>query len=285
MIHNDTDFMAGIVVGRGDDTLRLVYADFLDERGQGDDHARAELIRVQCSLAGLRESKPIECKEWHTTSVSPSHWCPLCAWEEAVYPAERREVALIAANPQFRPTCPVCGGSGDDGGHEYDRGMKGECNFCSGTGRTGKLTRGFLDSVEVPTMVTVLTNECPVCRGPNATHYNSPSNPCFQCRGCAVGDWRKTPWARDLIREFPTLTRVVVREIGWAICQRLEGEWRWIDNTSASLNHDLSQGMFPKGRYKSQTEALDALAVAVCDVLRELCGQRHTTEQLPTTRK
>jgi uncharacterized protein (TIGR02996 family) len=32
-----------------DDTTRLVYADWLEENGQAE---RAELIRVQCALAG-----------------------------------------------------------------------------------------------------------------------------------------------------------------------------------------------------------------------------------------
>src|SRR4051794_12921603 len=36
-----------------DDAPRLVYADWLEEHGQADDRARAELIRVQCAAARL----------------------------------------------------------------------------------------------------------------------------------------------------------------------------------------------------------------------------------------
>jgi len=36
-----------------DDTPRLVFADWLDERGTGDDHLRAELIRAQCRAASF----------------------------------------------------------------------------------------------------------------------------------------------------------------------------------------------------------------------------------------
>src|SRR5579884_893933 len=44
-------FLRAIFDAPDDDTPRLVYADFLDEHGDPD---RAELIRVQCQLAGLR---------------------------------------------------------------------------------------------------------------------------------------------------------------------------------------------------------------------------------------
>ena len=38
-----------------DDTVRLVYADFLDEQGDAD---RAEFIRAQVALANMQESDP-----------------------------------------------------------------------------------------------------------------------------------------------------------------------------------------------------------------------------------
>jgi uncharacterized protein (TIGR02996 family) len=44
------DFLAAILANPDDDNLRLVYADWLDDRGEGE---RAELIRVQVELAGL----------------------------------------------------------------------------------------------------------------------------------------------------------------------------------------------------------------------------------------
>ena len=44
----------------GDDTLRLVYADWLDDHG---DPARAEFIRAGCELAGLGEGAAASLRE------------------------------------------------------------------------------------------------------------------------------------------------------------------------------------------------------------------------------
>ena len=46
-------FLAAIVATPDDDTPRLVFADWLDERARGDDAARAALIRAQCQLEHL----------------------------------------------------------------------------------------------------------------------------------------------------------------------------------------------------------------------------------------
>jgi uncharacterized protein (TIGR02996 family) len=47
------DFLDAIIANPDDDTLRLQYADWLDEQG---DAARAEFIRVQITLAGMDEA-------------------------------------------------------------------------------------------------------------------------------------------------------------------------------------------------------------------------------------
>jgi uncharacterized protein (TIGR02996 family) len=41
-----------------DDTVRLVYADWLEERGEPDEVARAEFIRVQVALTGAADQDP-----------------------------------------------------------------------------------------------------------------------------------------------------------------------------------------------------------------------------------
>jgi uncharacterized protein (TIGR02996 family) len=46
-------FLKAILAAPDDDTPRLVFADWLDERGEGDDAARAALIRAQCRLERL----------------------------------------------------------------------------------------------------------------------------------------------------------------------------------------------------------------------------------------
>jgi len=54
MTHDDA-FLQAIIENPDDDSLRLIYADFLDEHGQSD---RAAFIRVQCTLACLPEDDP-----------------------------------------------------------------------------------------------------------------------------------------------------------------------------------------------------------------------------------
>lgn len=46
-----TALLRAILENPDDDTVRLVYADFLEERGEGE---RAEFIRVQCALASRK---------------------------------------------------------------------------------------------------------------------------------------------------------------------------------------------------------------------------------------
>jgi uncharacterized protein (TIGR02996 family) len=51
-------FLQAIREAPDDDTPRLVYADWLDDQGDADGAARAELIRLQCRLAGLSADDP-----------------------------------------------------------------------------------------------------------------------------------------------------------------------------------------------------------------------------------
>jgi uncharacterized protein (TIGR02996 family) len=49
-------FLRAILERPGDDTPRLVYADWLDEHGDAADQARARLIRLQCARGDRRRS-------------------------------------------------------------------------------------------------------------------------------------------------------------------------------------------------------------------------------------
>jgi uncharacterized protein (TIGR02996 family) len=52
-------FLQAMIAAPEDDTPRLVYADWLEEHGQGEaDRDRAEFIRAQCELARLRYDSP-----------------------------------------------------------------------------------------------------------------------------------------------------------------------------------------------------------------------------------
>src|SRR5262245_35833946 len=87
-------FLADILDHPEDDTLRLIYADWLDEHDQSE---RAEFIRVQCEL--MREGLH-------------GFWCNLC---EALH---RRERELLGENVSTEPNtvwpryCQWCEGDG-----------------------------------------------------------------------------------------------------------------------------------------------------------------------------
>lgn len=86
--------LAAIRAHPDEDTPRLVYADWLDEHGEGE---RAELIRVQCELARL-----------HTCECAPSLFvqpgCTVCGDVKALY--RRRYHLLVNLCDQFRPSVP-----------------------------------------------------------------------------------------------------------------------------------------------------------------------------------
>ncbi|MCI0704756.1 MAG: TIGR02996 domain-containing protein, partial [Planctomycetia bacterium] len=60
----EQSFLTAILAEPDDDTPRLVFADWLDERGTDDDKAHAALIRAQCQLEhlppGSKERKQFE---------------------------------------------------------------------------------------------------------------------------------------------------------------------------------------------------------------------------------
>lgn len=53
--------LAAILANPADDTVRLVYADWLDDRGEPGDAERAEFIRLGCQVAA--DSRPCDCVE------------------------------------------------------------------------------------------------------------------------------------------------------------------------------------------------------------------------------
>jgi uncharacterized protein (TIGR02996 family) len=77
------DFLQAIRTDPDDDTVRLVYADWLDDRGEGD---RAEFIRVQVKLAGECSGPDPYCLNCYggggvpDTRTRPPRktWCTFC---------------------------------------------------------------------------------------------------------------------------------------------------------------------------------------------------------------
>lgn len=75
MTHHDA-FLADIVAHPGDDTPRLVYADWLEEQGDPASLARAEFIRVQCLLvpsAHLSLGRVVELRKCERKLLE-EHW-------------------------------------------------------------------------------------------------------------------------------------------------------------------------------------------------------------------
>lgn len=86
-------FLADIVAAPASDAVRLIYADWLDDRGETD---RAEFIRVQCQIAAMDEAGEgvIDPWEGHTCVFDP---CPVCVQVDEYTALRVREEGLLAA--------------------------------------------------------------------------------------------------------------------------------------------------------------------------------------------
>jgi uncharacterized protein (TIGR02996 family) len=86
MTHHDA-FLHSIIESPEDDAPRLIYADWLEERG---DPRRAEFIRLQCRLAGMAEGDPARAdlldREWELLTVYRQRWQPQATSVLAKYP-------------------------------------------------------------------------------------------------------------------------------------------------------------------------------------------------------
>jgi uncharacterized protein (TIGR02996 family) len=98
-------FLRAIIATPNDDLPRLIYADFLDERGES---ARAELIRVQCELARLREPESktfrplcptVAYHEGEGVCVSCTETTE-CRWH-TLRRRERRQLGVWPAHPRW----------------------------------------------------------------------------------------------------------------------------------------------------------------------------------------
>lgn len=73
--------LKSILTQPAEDTPRLVYADWLDERGQYGDAERAEFIRVQVKLGAWGREKAERLNDetdWSQCTGTAASWCPNC---------------------------------------------------------------------------------------------------------------------------------------------------------------------------------------------------------------
>src|ERR1700694_4004760 len=79
MTHDDA-FVQAIIDRPDDDAPRLIYADWLEERGD----PRGEFIRVQCALARMDEYDPrrwdLEAREKELLAAHHHDWTGPCWW-------------------------------------------------------------------------------------------------------------------------------------------------------------------------------------------------------------
>src|SRR5437588_11228665 len=77
-MHDRHGFINAILANPEDDALRLIYADWLEERGDPADAARAEFIRAQAELFSLADDDPrrplLEDREHELLAEHESRW-------------------------------------------------------------------------------------------------------------------------------------------------------------------------------------------------------------------
>jgi uncharacterized protein (TIGR02996 family) len=77
-MHDEADFLCKLLENPADDTIRLVYADWLDERGDEESQAKARFLRVTVQLTGpiqlLGWRKPKENELQQLAATLPTDW-------------------------------------------------------------------------------------------------------------------------------------------------------------------------------------------------------------------
>lgn len=149
-----TQLLAAVTADPDDRNLRWAFADRLQEQGEAEDAARAELVRVQCRMDAIRD----EC--WCGACVQlrggGQHHNGPCGIDKRQDDGVRlrwRERELLAAWPAWLSVrCPRCEGSGKAYG--ADRPFEGPsiCPVCRGPGdllkRSLRWERDTLDGTE-----------------------------------------------------------------------------------------------------------------------------------------
>jgi uncharacterized protein (TIGR02996 family) len=239
---NDRDsFLTAILANPGDDTPRLVYADWLAENGQEE---YGEFIRLQCVLArwGVASATayPVRhlCRHCYSTWLlmpagSEPQWIlgeptysPCCETgpagaliretsdTESVLLAREAEL-LAVLRPRLLPPCPVCAGG------DTTEGEAG-CRHCGATGVCpGEVWRGFAHSLKVPSLVTVFEMEV----GEETASEGGVSDDELTAPEIRT---QPRPWATRALADFGTVEEVWVSDRWpemWT--QMMEPIWLW----------------------------------------------------------
>jgi uncharacterized protein (TIGR02996 family) len=268
--------LAAILAAPADDAPRLVYADWLDEHGEGD---RAEFIRLGCFLS--HNPKPPGCE-----GVSRGQKCddPECPW--VVYCKKETRYRKLLAGPHHEWITPPIGWKSVWGTPVGSKTLEiGWVNLTPERFGTASFTfaKGFVAGVRL-TAAAFLGGPCGNC-GPEPS-YEGDVNPCPDCSGSG-----RTPGvAGALFRSQPVeAVRLTDREP----LELPSTNWKWYDETGRSGRtgvHTESNlptslwgllGGFAETAvdwvagakwYPSRDAAHDALSAAACRLGRTLAG-------------
>lgn len=253
---------------------------------------RAEFIRCQVELARTGRTACVRPIPPGPGAAGNPHRvdCRRCAWCVPKYEASK----LLAANrTRWLPPCPVCSYNRPGGDAKLRRDL---CGHCKGQGHAGELHRGFLVSVEVPTLADVFQTLrlCAVCAKSNYPSDGELNrfNYCARCDSTRTPAMtttltRPTKFARDLFRgEWATCERVVVKDREPHLVAGLF--YTWYDGRGVHVpgnGHHIPAVLWdampksPSTQYNihlcgfpTAELANSALATALCDTLRALCA-------------
>lgn len=205
---------AGVCENPGDDSLRLAWADWLEEHGdRPGDRDRAALIKHHHAMALLGPGPICTCT-WGGARQACREGCPFDAWGRsggaAYYDHEERAAEIVGRHPEWGVVaCPRClswGGA---------RRATGFCIACSGTRDLLTRTRRAvhddrLDEFLKPVYRMGYPSAVP-CTLRDVAFMDTTSCRCRRPGGCAVCDGRgyvaapaePTTWAETVVRTLP----------------------------------------------------------------------------------
>ena len=240
-----------------DDTLRLAFADWLDEHGdRPDDADRAEFIRVQCELAPLNDL---------ADSVHPMAMLGSDGIKREALLA--RSYQLLSAHPEWsRCRCPRM--ADRQWGPSDPRGCSPACPTCGGTGDLFVAPGVSGASLTPPTKPRTVT----FARGfPDAVT-------CTLAEAFG-GDGTPTAWAIEVVKQTPVTRVVPTDREPWDFggTDRQRGWWReggpQVHNRATvpapvfdEIKHETV--LFGAKAFRTAEAAADALALAAGRVVR-----------------
>jgi|GEM_PF-6123323 len=128
-MHDESDFLRKLMETPADDTIRLVYADWLEERGDEEGRAKARFLRLTVHLTGPIQRagwrKPREFELQQLAAQLPTDWLAVvsrlkvesCGAKRAgneLWDRYRRQFDFVCDNrwdemtPTSDPTCRFC---------------------------------------------------------------------------------------------------------------------------------------------------------------------------------